>query len=201
MVPRKSADPQISPQPDLESTAAILNQIRQGDTTARDRLVSRFLPALQRWARGRLPARARDLADTDDLVQVTLLRALDRVMDFEPQRTGAFFAYLRRILQNQILDHIRRVNRRPGQMPLMENLSDNKPSPLVMAIGKETLEAYEKALAKLTEEQQEAVMLRLELGFTHREVAMAIGSPSANAARMLVARALVRLSEVMDEQI
>ena len=46
------------------------------------------------------------------------------------------------------------------------------------------------------------MFLRIELGFTHQEVADAIGAPSANAARMLVSRALVRLAELMDvEQI
>jgi len=184
---------------DLESTATLLELVRNGDTMARDRLIRRFLHALQRWARGRLPTSARDLADTDDLVQVTLLRALDRVEAFEPKRAGSFLAYLRRILQNQIRDEFRRAVRRPRAEHLDRDPLGESPSPLDAAIGKEKLEAYEAALARLPEEQQEAVILRIEMGFTHREVAEAIGSPSMNAARMLVSRALVRLAEVMHE--
>ena len=41
-------------------------------------------------------------------------------------------------------------------------------------------------------------MLRIELGFTYVEIATFLGSPSANAARMVVTRALARLAEVMD---
>lgn len=186
------------PAPDLESTAALLIQVQDGDPAARDRLIHRFLPALTRWARGRLPARARSLTDTDDLVQVTLLRALDKVKEFEPQRQGAFLAYLRRILMNQIRDEIRRTERRPGVDRLTDSMAQEAPSPLERAIGREQLEAYEAGLAQMSPDQQEAIVLRLELGFKHREVAEALGLPSANAARMAVARALVRLTEVMD---
>ncbi len=108
----------------------------------------------------------RDLADTDDLVQNTLLRALDQVRSFEPRREGAFLSYLRRILLNQVKDEIRRLTRRPGQ-------------------------------DELTEEQQ-AVVMRIGLGVTHEQVAEALGSPSMDASRILLSRALVRLTEAMD---
>ncbi|MEO6461823.1 MAG: hypothetical protein ABIP29_01995, partial [Candidatus Eisenbacteria bacterium] len=63
----------------LEATSLLLERCRAGDTAARDRLFQRFLPLLRRWAHGRLPASARPLADTDDLVQVSLVRALNHV--------------------------------------------------------------------------------------------------------------------------
>src|SRR5262245_58190505 len=65
-----------------ESTAALLEQVRDGDDPARERLIGRYLPMLRHWASGRLPARARGPVETDDLVQVTLIRALDRIRDF-----------------------------------------------------------------------------------------------------------------------
>ena len=82
--------------------------------------------------------------------------------------------------------------------PLTDTVAEEAPSPLESAIGREKLEAYEAGLARLSADQQEAIVLRLELGFKHREVADALGLPSANAARMAVVRALVRLTEVMD---
>lgn len=180
------------------STAQLIGRIRGGDESARDRLVRRFLPALQRWARGRLPAPARGLCDTDDLVQVTLLRALDKVEGFDARRQGAFLAYLRQILRNEIRDRLRAARRRPDGPPISEELPGHGPSPLESAVGSELLERYETGLALLNDEQREAVVLRVELGFTYQQVAEALGSPSANAARMLISRALVRLAEVMD---
>ncbi len=73
------------------------------------------------------------------------------------------------------------------------------PSPLEEAIGRDVLESYEAGLSHLEEDQQVAVMLRIELGFTHQQIAEALGSPSGNAARMVIARAVVRLAEAMDE--
>ena len=173
-------------------------RLRDGDFAARDRLLSRYLPLLRRWAHGRLPGRARDLADTDDLVQVTLLRALDHLKEFEPRQEGAFLAYLRRILLNQIRDELRRAGRQPRKEPLANDMREDSPSPLERALGRETLLSYEAALARLPEEQHQAVVLRIELGYTHQQVADALGMPSANSARMVVARALVRVAEEMD---
>ena len=182
----------------LESTMDLLAKIRQGDRLSRERLIARYLPALQRWAHGRLPGYARGADLTDDLVQETLLRALTHLDEFEMRHPGAFLAYLRQILLNQVRDRIRKAQRRPGMEPLSEDEVDLAPSPLEVTIGREKLEAFEMALSRLSPEEQEAVVLRIEMGFTHEQVAQAIGSPSANAARMLVARALVRVAAEMD---
>jgi len=184
----------------METTTELLLRIRQGDDQARDRLIERYLPALRRWAHGHVPSRVRSVMESDDLVQDTLLRALDHLDGFVPERKGSFLAYLRRIMQNAIRDELRRLVRRPPPEPLKDVHPDAEPSPLRKAIGAEALAAYDAALGRLNREQQEAIFLRIELGFTHQEVADALGLPTANAARMLVARALVRLAELMDEE-
>lgn len=180
-----------------ESTASLLVKVREGDEDARTRLVVRYRAFLRRWAHGRLPPRARRLADTEDLVQTTLLRALDGVKRFEPRREGAFLAYLRKILLNEMRAMLRRLDAGPQLEPLPAELGDTGPSPLAEAIGAQAIETYEAALAALTEDQQQAVVLRVEMGFTYPQVAEAMGSPSPDAARMLVARAMVRLTELM----
>ncbi len=190
-------DPE-KPRDEIETTASLLARARSGDSTSRDRLLARYLPILRRWAAGRLPIAARDLLDTDDLVQITLLKSLDRIESFEPRREGAFLAYLRSILMNQIRDEIRRSRRLPRLEVLDERLAVSGASPLENAIGSEVLAAYEKGLASLGPVQREAIILRLELGFTHEQVAEALELSSADAARMLVARALLKVAEVMD---
>ncbi len=181
----------------LESTAQLLTLVRQGDAEARERLVARFLPVFKRWAHGRLPAAVRDLAETDDLVQSSLLRALDYVEGFEPRRPGAFLAYLRRILINQVCDEIRRSSHRPRLVELSEELACPGPTPFESAVSRESFLEYESARAALGESAREAVVMRLEFGLGYRDIADAIGSPSANAARMLIARALVHMAETM----
>jgi RNA polymerase sigma factor (sigma-70 family) len=80
----------------------LLTRLQQGDAEAREELVRRYWPRLHQWARGRLPAGARDLYDTTDLVQETMLAALRRLDDFEPDHDGALQAYLRAAILNRI---------------------------------------------------------------------------------------------------
>lgn len=183
----------------LESTRTLILQVRRGDEAARDRLFARFLPGLKRWAHGRLPAKARGLVDTDDLVQVSVMRALARVEEFDPRGQGAFLGYLHQILLNCIREEIRRAGRRPTGEESSDTLPEDRPSLLERTIGNDALTAYEQALRRLPGEQQQAVILRIEFGFSHQEIAQALGRPSANAVRMQIARGLVRLAELMDD--
>src|SRR5215469_15755942 len=50
-----------------EPTLSLIRRVRSGDALAREQLLRRFLPLLQRWAHGRLPRQLRDLNETDDL--------------------------------------------------------------------------------------------------------------------------------------
>ena len=179
------------------STAVLLERARNGESVAREELAQRYLVTLRRWAHGRLPRKARGLVDTDDLVQSTLARAFRRLNEFEPRGEGAFLAYLRQILLNQIRDEARRAKRTPEQMELSDSLPAEGHSPIEDVIGSEGLAAYEAALSQLTEGQRNAVILRVELGYRYREVAEAMQLSSANGARMLVARALVHLGEIL----
>ena len=183
--------------PESGTTVRLLEEARSGNPAAQNLLLARYLPALRAWARGRVPDQLRNLLDTDDLVQVTLVRALDHVEGFVPRHGGAFTGYLRRILINCIRDEVRRHRRRPQQELIEETLATNEVSPLDSLIGTELAARYEDALEHLTPEQAEAVLMRVELGFTYEQIREAMGGTTPDAARMLVVRGLVRLSELI----
>ena len=182
---------------DLESTFALIERARGGDREALERLFARHLAPLQRWAKGRLPHWARNLANTDDLVQDTLLQTFKRIGDFEPRRVGALQAYLRQAVLNRLRDELRRHGRRPDITSLDGLELPADASPLEEAIGREAVEVYEEALQRLRPEEREAIIARIELDFTYQEMALALGKPSAEAARKAAQRALVRLAEEM----
>jgi RNA polymerase sigma-70 factor (ECF subfamily) len=197
-----SQDPDISnleASTDLTSTIDLLERFKRGDQDAVSLLVERSLPPLRRWARGRLPAWARSLADTQDLVQDAVIRSLPHLKDFEARHPGALQAYLRQAIANHIRDEIRRVQSRAVTTDLPESHVDPEPSPLEHAIGRERLERYEAALKKLRPIEREAIVARLELQQSYEEVALALGKPTADAARMMVARAVRNLIKAMDE--
>lgn len=161
---------------------------------ARERLCSQYLPILRRWAHGRLPSPARDLVETADVVQVTLIKALNAIDGFRPQREGAFLAYLRTALLNVVRSEIERSLRAAGRAPVETLDHVAADSELAQTVGPDLLWDYERALTELTPEWREAVILRLEFGFSYDEIAAAMERPSANAARMLVYRAIEALS-------
>jgi RNA polymerase sigma factor (sigma-70 family) len=184
--------------PDLESTVRLVERARAGDQLAVDLLFARYFKPLKRWASGRLPKWGRDLADTDDLVQETLIQTFKRIDALDLSRVGALQAYLRQAVMNRIRSELRRTARRPEVGALDESVeAEPAQSPLEQAIGTEVVERYETALAALRPEEQEAIIGRVEMGYTYPELADALGKPSADAARKTAERALLRLAEEM----
>jgi RNA polymerase sigma-70 factor (ECF subfamily) len=181
----------------LTSSLTLLGQARAGDRAALDTLIARYLPRLQRWASGRLPTWARDLAETQDLVQEAVVQTFRNIEGFEVRGDGALQAYLRQAILNRIRDELRRAKRRPARVEFDPERPDDGRSPLDEAIGHETVERYERALAQIGAEDREAVIARIELGFSNQEIADLLGKPTANAARMAVQRAILRLAAEM----
>ena len=181
----------------LESTVELVRRAQSGDDRALDRLAVRFLPALRRFAHGRLPASARRLCDTGDLVQDTVLRALNHLHDFRPRLQGSFLAWLRKILINRLTDVARSAPASPGHKELGESLEDRARSPLEEVVSREEMARFEAALERLTPGRPEAVILFGEMGCSCAEIADMLGTSSANTARMLVQRGLKDLAKAM----
>jgi RNA polymerase sigma factor (sigma-70 family) len=171
-----------------EPTEQLLRRIRDGESSARQALYQRCLPLLQRWAHGRLPARARDIADTDDLVQITLIRALNHLEEFQASGSGSFLAYLRQILLNEVRAELRKRQREKVSIDDVA-LVDETESVVEQLVGQEQLRAYEGALASLDRQEQALIVMRIEFGLSYKEIAIDSGL-TPDAVRMRVNRAL-----------
>lgn len=183
---------------DAETSVFLLERVRQGDSEALELLLRRYVPALRRWAHGRLPRWARDLADTEDIVQDTVLKTIQNLGSFEHRHDGALQAYLRQAVMNRIRDECRRVARRPRVAGLDEHLAGDALSPLEAAVGVQALERYEAALQRLRPAERELIVARLEMGFSYSEIAVMLGRPTPDAARLAVTRALVNLARILN---
>lgn len=176
------------------TTQLLLARIHDGDSAAREELVQRVLPLFQRWAQGRLPARSRGAVDTADLVQVSLLRALGRLDQFESAHPGAFFAYLRQILLNTLRRTIS-DEARPGLAVALEDVQHelvDQGSALERIVGRDNLIAYEQALSALAPEHQSLVVMRFEFGMSFVEIAAELGE-TPDGVRIKLGRVLKKM--------
>jgi RNA polymerase sigma-70 factor (ECF subfamily) len=190
-------EPDRAAGPVTESSLVLLDRARAGDRAALERLLARYLPVLTRWSRGRLPVWARDIVDTQDLVQDALMNTVTHLCGFIPQHEGALRAYLRQAVRHRIRDEIRRTRRRPGRAELDERQAAGEPSPFEELVGTEAALRYEAALRQLRPADRDLIVARVELGLSYDEIAKQTGRPSAAAAQMAASRALVRLAQAM----
>jgi RNA polymerase sigma-70 factor (ECF subfamily) len=130
-----------------------------------------MLPRLRRFARGL----THDGADADDLCQQTIERALRSRQQW--QEGTRLDAWVYRIMRNQWIDEVRARTRR-SQTFAHEEEGMN----VGMAGDRDTENLVElgnvgRALARLPDEQREAVVLVLVEGFAYKEAAEIIGVP------------------------
>jgi RNA polymerase sigma factor (sigma-70 family) len=183
---------------ELESSLVLIERAQSGDSAALNQLIARYRPRIVRWASGRLPGYAREVTDTEDLVQDALVGTFRNFRTFECRGEWALQGYLRRAVSNRIREELRRLRDRPRREEVEEEaVAASQLSPLEAAMGAETFALYNAALDTLSEQEREAVIARLELGCTYQEIALLVDKPTQDAARMAVTRAIAKVAEIM----
>lgn len=128
-----------------------------------------LLPRLRRFAAGL----ARDPADADDLCQLTIERALRSREQWLPG--SRLDSWMYRIMRNIWIDETRARTRRG------KTFVDADHGLGVGADGGQeallTLSDVDRALAKLPDEQREAVLLVMVEGYAYKEAAEIVGCP------------------------
>jgi RNA polymerase sigma-70 factor (ECF subfamily) len=185
--------------PSLETTLELLRRAKIGDPLALGEVCERYRPRLRQWAHGRLPAYARTLVDTDDLIQKVLLKTIRNLDGFEAEHADGFNHYLRVTVQNAVRDEIRRARRQPTRVALDPDRAGDDRSPLEAAIERDRHRRYEAALTQLSTAEREAIIARIEFGFTHRELAAALGKGTSDAARKACRSAIMKLLALMQQ--
>ena len=180
-----------------ETSLSLLDRAQKGDAVAMEALMGRYLSRLQRWATGRVPARARSLLDTDDVVQDALLNTFRRLGSFQPRHDGALLAYLREAVANRIRMELRRRSPDVDAGIEPDGLPSAAASPLDAVVSRDALDRYEESLHRLDEDDRAAIVGRFEMGYSYDALARALSRPSADAARKLTERALRRLIALM----
>lgn len=143
-----------------------------------DAIVS-LLPRLRRFAR----ALARDAADADDLVQITLERSLARRDQWRPG--SRLDSWTMRIMKNAWIDEARSRKRR--NLVSVDGETGQVADPMVAAPGqRDEAMAVVQAMARLPDDQRIAVALVLVEGLSYAEAAEVLEIPAGTLTSRLV---------------
>ena len=193
--------PTPPPASDPERSHDLVRRAQLGDREAFDALIRRNEARLIRLVRKRMGKELRQVEESGDVVQSALAEAVRALPRFEYRGEGSFLRWLGTIVEHEVLHHVRdlrREKRRPdAAAPMTEEPCAVDPSPSAVAAGKEVEARYQGAIETASAEDKELLLLHLELGCSHAEIAEALGIESAEAVRKRVARALVRLEQAM----
>jgi len=168
----------------------LLARIRDGDGQAFGQLVSPYLEMLYRIA----SRTTRDSALAEDAVQETLLIAHRQIGRY--QAGTSMRAYLAAIAVRRSLTLVRGEIRRRGREQ-HSTKPENGASAEEVVVAKQMRERLADGLAKLPDKRREAVIMRLDTGLTHAEIAQALDS-TEKSVRVLVHLGLKELKQNLE---
>ena len=174
----------------VPSDAALIAAWQGGDEQAATELVRRHARALARFL-GAGASGGAGVADVDDLVQETFIRAFRALGKFRGQ--CRFRTWLMTIGGNVLKDAYRRV-RRSRVVPLADDLRATDGDPHEHAVAGEMEARLADGLGRLPRMQREVFLLRAQQGLEYEEIAAALGT-TPGAARVHFHHAVKRLKE------
>ena len=191
-----------------ESTLRLVAAAQQGDELALNAIFERYLPRVRLIVGVRMGWTAGKLGDLEDLVQESLLKALNSLENFDVESDGKFCNWMSSCVHSAIKDVARHVNaqkRDPQRERRMvdvgsESLSalifvDEAPSPSEILKGKELEEKLEATLLEMKPHQREVIVLRQLAGMSYREIAEELGFEREATVRVVLSRSLEDLRQ------
>ena len=191
----------------------LVDQAIAGDRKAMERLLVLHGRRLSEYLAPRMPAALSGILDAEDILQQTFLQAYRDISGFKPRHQGSFYAWLRGIADNRLLDCIReqRRKKRGGEFRRTElalGQSDASAldilNTLCAPIGtpsqslglREAEDLLKTALEHLPDDQREAVQRHCLQGESLQDTAIAMGKTSG-AIRALVHRGKAKLLDIL----
>lgn len=200
-----------------DTPSDLIRRSRKGEERAREELFGRYRQYLKLLADMQLGRRLRARCEASDVVQLTLLEAHRDFAGFTGSHEGELLAWLRRILANNLFNEARyhaakqraasrevsleqmQAGVESSSMTLSRCLAGDGPTPSTVALAHENAVQLAEALARLPQDYQSVLLLRIFEGLSAEEVAKRM-SRTAGAVRMLQLRALNALRDEMQRR-
>lgn len=193
-----------APPPD---ESGLIAAAREGDESALAALCKRYEAKLRARVERRLSPALRRRVAASDVIQEALMVAAERIGDFEDRGPGSFGRWLGRIVdlkaQQLVRHHAGTAKRDVGAevtraaRATMGAVRGRSPSPSQIAIGKETREAAQRAIAALPPTYQQVIRLIQGEGLTLAQAGERMGR-TRDAVKGLYSRALGRLARELN---
>jgi len=174
-----------------EIARSLVEGAKGGDAAAFDRLIAMHRRRIEALIRVRLGHHIEREVEADDVLQETLLKALESIGRFNWQGADAFMRWLGTIAENVIRSAARRGKRRP-EVPLAADLPFVEVSGSKALQRDERFDRFQRAFDALDPSSRTVIYLARIEGLPVKEVARRIGR-TPNATSILLYRALIKL--------
>ena len=169
-----------------------LEGLKQLDPQVISSIFDRFFPVVFRYVRYRVS----DVAQSEDIASDVFVRLLEAVKNRKGPDTN-IKAWLLSTASHAVNDHHRTNYRRPTE-EISESIQDLQASPAEASERRERQRRVQRALSKLTSEQQHVITLRFGQELSLEETAVVM-KKNVNAVKQLQLRALAALNRQIDE--
>ena len=169
---------------------------RRLDTAAWYSLYTLAFPQVYRYVAARVPSRH----EAEDVTEEVFVGALQSVAGLRATDEAGFLAWLYQIARHKLADRLRLRYRRPTE-PLDPafDIPDGDPSPEQEALRADERATVRAALADLTADQREVIMLKYVLEYDNAKAASILGK-SPGAVNQLQHRALAQLRKILTKR-
>lgn len=185
-------------------TADLLTRARQRDPDALNVVFERMSPRLLAFVRLRMGRELRARFESRDILQAALVKAFQKIDQFRGSETRSLAAWLAKIAEHEIrdaVDHVHRHRRDASREDTLDDagsLAAMTRSALTRVILDEEARRLEAAIDRLSPEHGDVILMRKFQELSFAEIAERTGR-SADACRMLLARAMTALTMALSE--
>ncbi len=197
---------------ELTQTFHLVHRAKAGQQEALGRLFDRYYERVRKIVHLRLGNKLRSVLDVEDILQETFMAALKSFDRFELRNESSVINWLSRIAERAIIgaaDHFGAKKREQGravplntmdsQVPEMQ-IPDKRRGPGTSIGAQEEARIVETCIAVLPETYREIIVLKDYVGYSWEDVAKEHGRPSVDSARMMHAKAMVKLDKLIRER-
>jgi RNA polymerase sigma factor (sigma-70 family) len=178
--------------PEPAPPATLLPRVAAGDPTAVRECIARYGGLVLALARRFLG----NAADAEDVTQEVFVELWKHAGRFDPT-CASEPTFVTMITRRRLIDHKRRAGRRLASQPLPEVVPERTgPSPFGEVDGRDDVARARRALGELRDDQRSVILLSLDDGLTHEQIAERTGLPIGTV-KTHIRRGLMRVREVL----